>query len=172
LLSITACKENDITKVKSMFDEQSAQIETADSVTFTYKEGAYKRAIITGNTIQRYTKSQNKIVFPNGLLVKFYQELNLISVLKANYAENDDTKQLIQISGNVYMENHKNEILETDSLTWNMQTKKVYTNQSIKIKTPDNIIKGIGFIADEDFSNYTIRKVTGIVSVDNDNGFQ
>jgi len=49
LLSITACKENDITKVKSMFDEQSAQIETADSVTFTYKEGPETQFNVTPN---------------------------------------------------------------------------------------------------------------------------
>ncbi len=171
-LAFTACKENDITQVKALFDETQAQIEKADSATFTYKEGAYIRAVVTGKTIHRYVNAQNKIVFPDGLLVKFYQELNLISVLKAKYAENDDAKQMIVVSGDVYMENYKHEILQTPSLTWNMQTKKVYTDQAIKIKTPDNIISGIGFYADEDFSNYTIHRVTGIVSVSNSNDFK
>lgn len=171
-MAFTACKENDITQVKALFDETQAQIEKADSATFTYKDGAYIRAVVTGKTIHRYVNAQNKIVFPDGLLVKFYQELNLISVLKAKYAENDDAKQMIIVSGDVYMENHKHEILQTPSLTWNMQTKKVYTDQAIKIKTPDHIISGIGFNADEDFSNYTIHRVTGIVSVSNSNDFK
>ena len=62
--------------------------------------------------------------------------------------------------------------MESQELTWNIKTKRVWTDKAIRIKTPDNIINGIGFDADEDFSNYTIRKVTGIVSVDDDNGFK
>lgn len=168
---LSACKENDMAKVKAMFNENEIDVETADSITFTYKEGAYKRAIVTGKTIKRYVKTQNKLIFPDGLLVKFYDQLKLISVMKADYAENNDAEQIINVSGNVYIENSKYEILETQELTWNMNTRKVYTDKAIKIKTVDNIIYGIGIVADEDFANYTIRRVTGIVSVDQTNGF-
>ncbi len=169
---LNGCQENDMAKVKSMFNEKDADVEVADSVKFTYKEGAYIRAIVTGKTIRRYTNSQNKLEFPDGLLVKFFEQLNLISVLKADYAENNDAEQLIKISGNVYMENSRYEIMETQELTWNMRTKKVFTDKPIKIKTTDNIIYGVGFDSDEDFSNYTIRKVNGIVAVDDAKGFK
>lgn len=169
---LNGCQENDMAKVKSMFNEKDADVEVADSVKFTYKEGAYIRAIVTGKTIRRYTNSQNKLEFPDGLLVKFFEQLNLISVLKADYAENNDAEQLIKVSGNVYMENSRYEIMETQELTWNMRTKKVFTDKPIKIKTTDNIIYGVGFDSDEDFSNYTIRKVNGIVAVDDTKGFK
>ncbi len=169
---LNGCQENDMAKVKSMFNEKDADVEVADSVKFTYKEGAYIRAIVTGKTIRRYTNSQNKLEFPDGLLVKFFEQLNLISVLKADYAENNDAEQLIKVSGNVYMENSRYEIMETQELTWNMRTKKVFTDKPIKIKTTDNIIYGVGFDSDEDFSNYTIRKVNGIVAVDDAKGFK
>ncbi|MCB0508464.1 MAG: LPS export ABC transporter periplasmic protein LptC [Chitinophagales bacterium] len=169
LVFIPACKENDLAKVKAIFNEDDVQIEKADSVIFTYKEGEYIRAVVTGKVIRRYTKSQNKIDFPDGLLVKFYQQLQLISILKADYAMNDDANQTIKVSGNVYMENYKHEKLETDELTWDMRTKKIFTNKPIKLKTPDNYIYGVGFNAAEDFSNYTIRKVTGVVAVNNEN---
>lgn len=155
-----------------MFDEKDADVEVADSVKFIYKEGEYARAIVTAPKVKRYTKAQSKLEFSNGLLVKFYETLDMISVLKADYGVNDDAKQLIIASGNVHMENAKNEIMESQELTWNIKTKRVWTDKAIRIKTPDNIINGIGFDADEDFSNYTIRKVTGIVSVDDDNGFK
>lgn len=172
LVFFSGCQENDIAKVKSMFNEKDIDVEVADSVKFIYKEGAYIRAIVTGKTVKRYTNTQNKLVFPDGLLVKFYEQLNMISVLKANYAENDDAQQTINVSGNVYMENARNEIIETTQLTWNIRTKKIYTDKSIKIRTPDNIIYGVGFDSDEDFSNYTIRKVNGIVAVDDSKGFK
>ena len=167
-----SCKENDMAKVKAMFNEQDIDVEVADSVKFTYKEGEYTRAVVTGKTIKRYTKTQNKLEFPDGLLVKFYEQLEMVSILKADHAENNEGEQMIKISGNVYMENAKYERLETPSLTWNVRAKKIYTDKAIKIKTVDNTIYGIGFDSDENFSNYTIRKVTGIVSVDDKDGFK
>ena len=172
LLFLNSCQENDMAKVKSMFNEQDADVELADSVKFIYKEGAYIRAVVTGKTIKRYTKTQNKLEFPDGLLVKFFDQLNLISVLKANYAENNDAEQIIKVSGDVHMENARAEVLETQELTWNVRNKKIFTDKPIKIKTPDNIIYGVGFDSDEDFSNYTIRKVNGIVAVDDAQGFK
>lgn len=159
-------------KVKAMFNEQEVDMEVADSIRFVYKEGAYTRAIVTGKTIRRYTKSQNKIEFPDGLLVRFFEQLRMISVLRAQYAENNEQDQLMRVSGAVYMENERNEKLETEALTWNVKSKKIFTDKPIKIKTPDHIIYGIGFDSDENFSNYTIRKVTGIVSVDDSRGFK
>ena len=166
----SSCEQVPLSKIKAMFDEKDADVEVADSVKFIYKE--YARAIVTAPKVKRYTKAQSKLEFSNGLLVKFYETLDMISVLKADYGVNDDAKQLIIASGNVHMENAKNEIMESQELTWNIKTKRVWTDKAIRIKTPDNIINGIGFDADEDFSNYTIRKVTGIVSVDDDNGFK
>lgn len=171
LLFTVACQENDLTKIKAMFNRDNVNVEVADSVNFIYKEGAYTRAVVTAKTVKRYTKSQNKLVFPDGLLVKFYDQLTLISILKADYAENDDANQIIKVSGNVYMENSKNEIMETQELLWDMRAKKVSTDKAIKIRTPDNIITGIGFDSNEDFSNYTIRKVSGTVAVDENKGF-
>lgn len=170
-LLLFSCEENDMAKVKAMFNEQDVDVEVADSVRFTYKEGQYARAVVTGKTVKRYTKTQNKLVFPDGLFVKFFEQLKLISILKADYAENDDTQQTIHITGHVYMENERYERMETSVLTWNMRDKKVFTDKPIKITTPEHIIYGIGFDSDEDFSNYTIRKVTGIVSVDDSKGF-
>jgi LPS export ABC transporter protein LptC len=146
LLFLNSCQENDMAKVKSMFNEQDADVELADSVKFIYKEGAYIRAVVTGKTIKRYTKTQNKLEFPDGLLVKFFDQLNLISVLKANYAENNDAEQIIKVSGDVHMENARAEVLETQELTWNVRNKKISTDKPIKIKTPDNIITALALI--------------------------
>ncbi len=172
LLIFSSCQENDIAKVKALFNETDADVEIADSVKFTYKEGAYSRAIVTGKTVKRFTNSKNRLEFTDGLLVKFYDKLNLISVMKANYAENNDEEQKVYIKGKVYIENSRYEILETEELTWDIRNKKIFTSKPIKIKTPDNTIYGVGFDADEDFSNYTIRKVRGIVAVSNAQGFQ
>lgn len=169
---LSSCKEVDIAKVKALVDEKDADVEVADSVKFTYKEGPYSRAVVTGKIVKRFTNSKNKLEFTDGLLVKFYEQLTLISVMKADFAESNDDEQIVNIKGNVYIENSRYEIMETQELTWNMRSKKIYTDKPIKIKTTDNTIYGVGFDADEDFSNYTIRKVNGIVAVDDAQGFK
>lgn len=168
---LASCEENDIAKVKAMFDEKEVDVEVADSVQFIYKEDQYARAVVTGKTVKRYTRTQNKLEFTDRLIVRFYDQLKLISVLKADFAENNDSEQKVLVSGNVYMESAKYERMETQELTWDMRAKRVYTDKAIKIRTPDHIIYGVGFDSDEDFSNYTIRKVNGIVSVSDDNSF-
>ncbi|MCC6570018.1 MAG: LPS export ABC transporter periplasmic protein LptC [Chitinophagales bacterium] len=168
---LASCEENDIAKVKAMFDEKEVDVEVADSVQFIYKEDQYARAVVTGKTVKRYTRTQNKLEFTDGLIVRFYDQLKLISVLKADFAENNDSEQKVLVSGNVYMESAKYERMETQELTWDMRAKRVYTDKAIKIRTQDHIIYGVGFDSDEDFSNYTIRKVNGIVSVSDDNSF-
>lgn len=153
-----------------MFDEKQTEVEVADSVRFVYKEDEYIRTIVTADTVFHYNKKDNKMEFKN-MVVKFYDKLKLVSVLEAQHGENNDNDKSIKVTGKVHMENYKWEIMETDELTWNMQTKKVWTQKPVVIKTPDNVIHGVGFDADEDFSNYTIRKIYGTIHVDDTKGF-
>ena len=56
--------------------------------------------------------------------------------------------------------NQKNEVLETDELFWNPNTKKIYSNKAVDIKTPEQTIHGIGMDSNQDFTQYTIRKIS------------
>lgn len=167
---ITACEPTPLAKIKAMFNEKQTEVEVADSVEFVYKENEYTRAIVTADTVYHYNKNNNKMEFRN-MVVRFYDKQKLVSVLEAKYGENNDNEKWIKVSGNVHMENYKWEIMETDELIWNMQARKVWTERPVIIKTPDNFIRGASFISDEDFSNYTIRKISGIVHVDDTKGF-
>jgi LPS export ABC transporter protein LptC len=167
-----ACEENDVAKINALVSNNDVGIEHADSVHLIYKEGAYTRAEIRAKTVKRYIKTQNKLEFSDGLEVKFYDTLQLVSVLTADYAVNDDAQQTIFISGNVRMENFRHEILETKELNWDIRNKKISANKGVKIKTPDDIIIGTGLDSDEDFSNYTIRHVNGVVEYNEDENFR
>lgn len=68
--------------------------------------------------------------------------------------------------GRVQIDNQvKHEILETPELFWSPDTKKIYTDKQVDIKTPDQVLHGMGMDSNQDFTDYTIRKVTGVVSV-------
>lgn len=168
---LLACEENDVARISALVNNDDVGVERADSVHLVYKEGPYTRAEISAKTVKRYIKDQSKLEFSDGLQVLFYDSLKLVSVLTADYAVNDDAKQLIFISGNVRMENYQHEVLETQELNWDIRRKKISANKGIRIKTPDDIIIGTGLDSDEDFSNYTIRRVHGVVAYDEDEQF-
>lgn len=63
------------------------------------------------------------------------------------------------------MVNEKNEKLNTEHLIWNERTKKIYSDDFVKITTPDEIIFGNGFEADQDFSRYKIMKIKGTINL-------
>lgn len=165
---LLACEENDVARINALVSNDDVGVERADSVHLIYKEGPYTRAEISAKTVKRYIKDQSKLEFSDGLQVLFYDSLKLVSVLTANYALNDDAKQFIFISGDVRMENYQHEVLETEELNWDIRSKKITANKGIRITTPDDVITGTGLDSDEDFSNYTIRRVHGVVAIDED----
>ena len=107
-------------------------------------------------------------VFPEGLYVEFYEEGDkMTSTLEANYGKQDRNKSLFEAQGNVVVQNLvKKEKLETEQLFWDKRRAKIYTDKFVRITTPEQVIMGNGLQADQDFSNYRIRDVTGIIDLE------
>lgn len=106
--------------------------------------------------------------FPNGLKIIFYDSImQPKSELTANYGISWDNKHTMQARGNVIILNfQKHEQLNTESLLYDQNTKKVSTDEFVKITTPDRIIMGKGMESDELFGNWVIKNVTGTFYVE------
>jgi LPS export ABC transporter protein LptC len=106
--------------------------------------------------------------FPNGLKIIFYDSImQPKSELTANYGISWDTKHTMQARGNVVIRNfQKREQLNTESLLYDQNTKKVSTDEFVKITPPDRIIMGKGMESDELFGNWVIKNVTGTFYVE------
>ena len=75
-------------------------------------------------------------------------------------------EEILKISGKVVINNKRDgKKMSTEELFWSPATQKIYTDKFIIIETASEIIQGEGMDATQDFSSYTIRTVTGIVSV-------
>lgn len=158
--------------INALINDEEAGIEKADSVKLIYKENQFLKAEIYGVSVLRYIKNQNKLVFEKGIEVRFYDQSKLNSVLTADSAVYDDSQRNIIIQGNVDMYNSKHEELFTDELIWDMNNKTIEAKNKIRIKTPYDVVYGSGMLAKEDFSYYSIRKVSGTVAYDKDEGLR
>ncbi|MFZ9943462.1 MAG: LPS export ABC transporter periplasmic protein LptC, partial [Bacteroidia bacterium] len=76
-----------------------------------------------------------------------------------------EKSQMMEAFGNVEVVNFKNEKLNTEYLVWNEMTKKISSNEFVKITTTDKIIFGTGFESNQDFTNYRIFKITGTINI-------
>ncbi len=106
--------------------------------------------------------------FPNGLKIVFFDSLMQPKTeLTANYGISWDGRRTMQARGNVVIRNfQKHEQLNTESLLYDRNTRKVSTNEFVKITQPDKIILGKGMESDELFDNWSIRDVSGTIYVD------
>lgn len=120
--------------------------------------------MITFQTRDAYTE------LPAGLRMIFFDSImQPKSELTANYGISWDGRRVMEARGNVIVRNfEKRQQLNTESLIYDLNTKKVRTEEFVKITTPDRIITGRGMESDELFGNWVIRNVSGTIYVQED----
>ena len=105
--------------------------------------------------------------FPRGIyLEQFDEDLQVRASLKSDYAYYNETSQVWVLIGNVHAMNRKGEHFETPQLNWNQKGHRVYSDTTIRITREKSTIEGIGFDSNEEMSDYTILKPTGIFPID------
>lgn len=109
------------------------------------------------------------VYFGKGLKVRFYNGENLSStVLTADTARQQKKSDLWAIGGNVRVTNGKGERMQTELLYWDKKEERLYSEAPVQILTDGQLIRGVGFEADQEFNNYRIFKVQGEITVDDE----
>lgn len=161
----TSC-ENDIEKVKLLTDKDRMPVETAQGLDVIYSDSAVVKIKLKAKTMRRYGGDDPFTEMPDGIRVEFFDEnMQAKTTLTASRATKKDKSQTMEAHGNVEVTNAKGEKLNTEHLVWNEMTKKISSNEFVKISTNDKIIFGNGFESNQDFSNYRIFKITGTINI-------
>ena len=101
--------------------------------------------------------------------MEFYDpQMEVSSTLTSNYAIRKEKENTIEAKDDVVVVNVKGEKLNTEQLIWNERTSKIYSNEFVKITTPDKIIFGNGFESNQDFTNYKIFSIKGTINITQD----
>ncbi len=159
-------------KIAELAAPEEVKYDVAEDPVILYTEEGRDRVRIKSKILKRYTREEPRTEFHEGLVVEFYGRGNDKTVLTADYGLNHDQKKIMMVQGNVRMINPDNEILETEELTWDERKKSIYTDEPLTITTADEVIHGVGLYADEDFANYRIKQINGIVNVNEEDGFK
>jgi LPS export ABC transporter protein LptC len=169
-ICLSSC-ENDIAVVNSVTAsvEKQLPVEAGKNVEIIYSDSAQMRAKLTAPVLNRYAGKKNFMELPKGLNVVFYDDKKSEQTkLTADYGigfDNGNGIEHMEAKRNVVVINQKGDRLNTENLIWNALSKKIYTDEFVKITTKDEVIWGDGMVADQDFSNYTITNVKGNIPI-------
>ncbi len=168
LITITGC-ENSLTEIKKISTDIDATVETAENIEILYSTDAHVRARLTSKELKRFVTRKPYLEFNKGVSVTFFDEqLIQSSKLTAGYGRVDEQTNEMIAKNNVEVLTSKNEKLNTEELIWDSKNKKIYSEQFVTIQTKDEIIYGDGIEANEDMTNYKIKKIRGTISLKDD----
>ncbi|MDB9774942.1 LPS export ABC transporter periplasmic protein LptC [Vicingaceae bacterium] len=162
----SGCK-NDLNKIESLTSMDNLPIEVRKGVQLYYSQDARVSAMLEAETMERFVGEEEYTVMPDGIYLETYDSsMTVTSSLKADYGLQKTDDDLMEAKGNVRVVNEKGEKLSTDQLFWDTKKRQIYTDSYVKIITAEQIIEGDGLISNEDFSEYKIMKIRGIISLD------
>lgn len=143
--------------------------QTSDTVTLVYTDSSMLKIVLKANRLLQFDRDVTEpfTILPQGVYVSFYdEEENLSSYLKANYAIRYELSRRMEAKFAVEVVNKDGDKLETEKLIWDEAAKKIYTDEFVKITTPTQIITGHGLESNEDFSRYSIKKISATIQLD------
>ena len=145
--------------------EYNGPVREGDSIEMLYAEEDKLKVKMIAGKVRQFDNGDRE--FPEGLFLEFYDSLQITSTMSANNAYYYKSTNKWRAQGKVSVKSQvKNEQLNTEELFWFPATKKIYTEKFVTIRTGTEVIYGTGLDADQDLTNYRIRRVEGEFEVD------
>ena len=136
---------------------QDVPDQVMENTTITFTEEGVKSAVIYATYLEVYEKLDLKKA--KGVQVDFYdQDGNHTSVLVADSGLIQEKRQNLEALGNVVVTTEEGIKLETSSLRWDPQKRKIMTDDFVKITRKKDVVTGYGLEADEELKHLVIKK--------------
>lgn len=161
--------ENDLKEVNALTKSIDVHIERGEDVEIVYSEFGQMQVKIIAPILIKNSSEDPYLEMPEKLFVYFYDEDKEIeSKLSADYGIKYTKEEKMIARGNVVLISMRGEKLNGEELIWDQKKGKIYSDKWVKVTTEDEVIHGNGFESNEDFSEYKVLKVDGIVKIDQD----
>ncbi len=159
-----SCK-NDIEIINTLTRVSDLPTESIHHVESIYSDSAKIQIRIKAAELKRYgNESEPYMEFPQGIEVLFYDDqANVSSQLTANFAVYYETQKLWEARDSVVAINVNGELLNTDLLFWDEEKGLIYSTRFVKITTADEVLFGEGLEANQDFTDWVIKKPKGTI---------
>ena len=158
-----SCSKNDFTDnfEKDIHDQLSTNVE----ITLTKKGNV--TAKIKSEVLKKNNQSLQLEWFDNVNVDLFDENFKQKSLIKSQSAIVNEKENKIKAYGSVVVISDDGKILMTDSLTWDNNSDKIYTDANLEFITSDSdTLYGTGFKSNIDLTNWNILQPRGRINND------
>ncbi|PIF05858.1 MAG: LPS export ABC transporter periplasmic protein LptC [Draconibacterium sp.] len=161
-----AC-ENNIEQIKAFASPENLPImEAKDFQTMRTDSGKISFSLKAPRVLRYNIEGKEFTEFPEGIeIVKYNSNNKIVSSITADYAKQYANEDKWEAKNNVIVTNINGDSLKTELLNWKQETGEIYTDDFVKIISPDRIVTGLGFSSDEKMINWKIKEPKGIIYV-------
>jgi LPS export ABC transporter protein LptC len=162
--ALTGCEESQNIGKKEIPKYTGPMVEF-DSVHTLYSQDATLRIKLYGN--KQIVLQSGDILYPKGVLVNMYNAQGIkTTILKADSGRYEKNLRIYRAYGNVEVVNtEQQQTLYSNQMNWDQNKREIFTEDSIKIVTPEEILYGVGLVSNDEFSKYRIKYPTGVFKV-------
>jgi LPS export ABC transporter protein LptC len=156
-LLVSACNTNDLKEPL----EYTGPVRKAENIELYYTEKDRVKVKMVAAELHEFIGGDRE--FPKGIYLEFYDEFGKMeSTLRANHAYFTKKENLWRGRGKVEVRNiAKKEQLNTEELFWKQTEERIYTDKFVTIRMQGDVIYGEGLEANQDMSEYVIKKPVG-----------
>lgn len=142
------------------FSKKTISVEEGKGIESYLSQQGKVKARLTAPLMLRYQTDTPKVEFPNSLHVDFYNDSTQIeSKLFAKFGRYLESENKVFLKDSVVVFNMLGDTLFCKELYWDQAKGKFYTDKNVIIHKRDQKVYGKGMEADQDFKNFTIKKV-------------
>tara|TARA_Y100001968_G_C19280425_1_gene678933 strand:+ start:212 stop:715 length:504 start_codon:yes stop_codon:yes gene_type:complete len=166
MVILVSC-ENSEENISSFIELDNLAIEELKESDIIYTENGYLKVKVRSKKMERFNEIEERIELSGGVHFDFYKldSTDSKSVLICDNAIINNSTNIMIANNNVVLRGDNKE-LKSEKLIWDKQKDLVYTESEITIQTEDEIISGVGFNSNSDFTQYEIKKAKGIFSIE------
>ncbi len=140
-------------------DEQPEQ-ELFDATIHFFQNDLLSAKLQSGR-IRKYAK-KSTVLLDSGVVMDFFNPQGQHTTrLTSDSGRADESKNDMVAMGHVVARSDSGQMLETTKLRWENRTRKIISDDSVRLTTEADTIYGIGFIADENLKNWEIKRPYG-----------
>jgi LPS export ABC transporter protein LptC len=148
--------------------QEDTFVDALEGVEILYSDSAIVRVRVTAPAMLNYADRENpRQEFAQGVKVEFLNpDTTVSSTLSAQKGVRYVERGLVVVRDSVVLVTSRQEMLETEELTWDEKAEKISTEKFVKVTKPGEVIYGYGLEANQDFSYWKITVPKGRIKLE------
>ncbi len=160
---------NDLDNVAAVDMGKEAPDRVTLEAEYIYTDSGRVRYRLRAGRIAEWALEPKRTEITEGLELVFFDSAGAEgSVLTARRGVILPGRKRMEAYEQVVFINAKGERLDTEEVIWLQDSARIYTDKAVRIQRGGDVIHGQGLVAAEDFSKYTVRRITGTLRIASD----